>query len=211
VAQPSAAPAPRWRRRRDARPAEIIDAALDAFAEGGFAGTRIDDIARRAGVTVGTVYRYFDGKAALFEAVIRQSIAPTLERGEALARKRGEGAEALVRRLMLGWSRLVLRRARAGILRMVVAEASNFPELTRIYVREIIARAEGILQRALEDGVARGELRPHDTAAVARALAHLVLFGVLYDRALQPFDERDVDPTRSLAAAVDVMLVGLRA
>jgi AcrR family transcriptional regulator len=202
--------APRWRRRRDARPGEIIDAALDCFADRGFAATRIDDIARRAGVTVGTVYRYFDGKAALFEAVIRQSIAPTLERGEVLARKRGEDAEELVRRLMLGWWRLVLRRARAGILRMVVAEASNFPELTRIYVREIIARAERILQRALEDGIARGEFRPHDSVATARALAHLVLFGVLYDRALQPYDDRDGDPTKSLAAAVDVVLAGVR-
>lgn len=201
---------PRWRRRREARPAEIIAAALECFAAHGYAGTRIEDIARQAGVTVGTVYRYFSGKAALFEAVITQSIAPTLSRGEVLARRRGEQADRLLKRLVLGWWRLVHRRARAGIVRMVVAEAANFPELTRVYVREIIARAEDILARALELGVTRGEFRPHDVHATARALSHLVLFGVLYDHALQPFDERYVDATRSLEAMLDVVVDGIR-
>ena len=204
------AEAPRWRRRREARPSEIIAAALECFAAHGYAGTRIEDIAREAGVTVGTVYRYFDGKAALFQAVITQSIAPTLTRGEVLARRRGEQADTLLRRLVLGWWRLVHRRARAGIVRMVIAEAANFPELTRVYVREIIARGEDILARALELGVARGEFRPHDVHATARALSHLVIFGVLYDHALQPFDERYVDATRSLGAMLEVVLDGIR-
>lgn len=201
---------PRWRRRREARPPEIIAAALNCFAAHGYAGTRIEDIARHAGVTVGTVYRYFNGKAALFEAVITQSIAPTLSRGEVLARRRGEQADRLLKRLVLGWWRLVHRRARAGIVRMVVSEAANFPDLTRVYVREIIARAEDILARALELGVQRGEFRSHDVKATARALSHLVLFGVLYDHALQPFDDRYVDATRSLEAMLDVVLDGIR-
>jgi AcrR family transcriptional regulator len=201
---------PRWRRRREARPAEIIAAALECFAAHGYAGTRIEDIARHAGVTVGTVYRYFSGKAALFEAVITQSIAPTLTRGEVLARRRGEEADRLLKRLVLGWWRLVHRRARAGIVRMVVSEAANFPELTRVYVREIIARAEDILARALELGVTRGEFRAHDVHATARALSHLVLFGVLYDHALQPFDDRYVDATRSLETMLDVVIDGIR-
>jgi AcrR family transcriptional regulator len=202
--------APRWRRRREARPPEIIAAALECFAAHGYAGTRIEDISRQAGVTVGTVYRYFDGKAALFEAVITQSIAPTLTRGEVLARRRSEEADRLLKRLVLGWWRLVHRRARAGILRMVVSEANNFPELTRVYVREIVGRAEDILARALELGVSRGEFRPHDVHATARALSHLVLFGVLYDHALQPFDERHVDATRSLEAMLELVLDGIR-
>jgi hypothetical protein len=79
-----------------------------------------------------------------------------------------------------------------------------------VYVREIIARAEDILARALELGVQRGEFRPHDVKATARALSHLVLFGVLYDHALQPFDDRYVDATRSLEAMLDVVLDGIR-
>jgi AcrR family transcriptional regulator len=201
---------PRWRRRRDARPSEIIAAALECFAAHGYAGTRIEEIARRAGVTVGTVYRYFDGKAALFEAVITQGIAPTLTRGEVLARRRGEQSDRLLRRLVLGWWRLAHRRPRAGIVRMVVAEAANFPALTRVYVREVVARAEDILARALDLGISRGEFRPHDVPATARALSHLVLFGVLYDHALLPFDERSVDATRSLEATLDIVLDGIR-
>lgn len=201
---------PKWRRRRDARPGELVAAALEAFADMGYAGTRIEEIARRAGVTVGTIYRYYDGKAALFEAVITQSIAPTLERGESLARRRGDDAELLLRRLVIGWGRLVCRRPRAGIVKMVVTESATFPELTRAYVREIIERGERILARALQHGVERGAFRPHDVQATARTLAHLVLYGALHDRALAAYDDRPFDPIRHIAHGLDLVLAGLR-
>src|SRR5215475_11034572 len=74
---------PRWRRRKEERPAEIIAAALETFAERGFAATRLDDIAERAGVTRGTLYLYFPSKEELFKAVVRQAIVPVIARGDA--------------------------------------------------------------------------------------------------------------------------------
>src|SRR2546430_11962234 len=80
-----AKPQPRWRRRKDDRPAEILSAALDCFAERGFAATRLDDIAARAGVSKGTLYLYFPGKEELFKALVREELLPNVERLEAAA------------------------------------------------------------------------------------------------------------------------------
>src|SRR3954453_15619132 len=76
---------PRWQRRREARPAEILDAALDCFAERGFTATRMDDIAARAGVTKGTLYLYFPTKEQLFKELVRSQLVPHIERLEAAA------------------------------------------------------------------------------------------------------------------------------
>src|SRR5712664_4527940 len=76
---------PRWRRRKDARPEEIVAAALDVFVERGFAAAKLEDVARRAGVTKGTIYLYFENKEALFKAVVRQTIVPAIAKGEAIA------------------------------------------------------------------------------------------------------------------------------
>src|SRR5881394_2807946 len=92
-------PKPRWRRRKDPRPEEIISAALDVFTDRGFAATKLEDIARRAGVTKGTIYLYFDSKEALFKALVRQTIVPIIAQGEALAQSFIGSARELFERL----------------------------------------------------------------------------------------------------------------
>src|ERR1700747_515477 len=106
------APAQRWRRRKEARPGEILSAALSCFAEHGFAATRLDDVAQRAGVTKGTLYLYFPNKEELFKAVVVQGRVPSVERGEALIGEADEhgteprSAAALVAQLIRGWAEL---------------------------------------------------------------------------------------------------------
>src|ERR1700751_6288119 len=90
----------RWRRRKDARPAEILTAALDCFAERGFAATRLDDVAQRAGVTKGTLYLYFDSKEELFKAVVRQALVPNIARSEAMVGDATEPASLILERLL---------------------------------------------------------------------------------------------------------------
>src|SRR6266576_2320929 len=99
---------PRWRRRKDARPEEIVSAALEVFADRGFAATKLEDIARRAGVTKGTIYLYFDSKEALFKALIRQTIVPVIAQGEAVAQSFSGSARELFDRLVREYWRLVL-------------------------------------------------------------------------------------------------------
>src|SRR5437867_12900542 len=127
---------PRWKRRKDARPGEIVAAALDVFVERGYEATKLQEVARRAGVTKGTVYLYFDSKEALFKAVVRETIVPVIAQGEALARSFTGSARELVERLVREYWRLVGETALAGIPKLMMAEAATFPELTRFYYDE---------------------------------------------------------------------------
>src|SRR2546427_11289501 len=131
VTQPKRRAKPRWQRRKDARPAELVAAALEVFVEKGFAATKLADVARRAGVTKGTVYLYFDSKEALFKAVVRETIVPVIAQGEALARSFTGSARELVERLVRGYWRVVRGTARARLPQLVVAAGATVPEPPR--------------------------------------------------------------------------------
>src|SRR6266508_6964415 len=109
---------PRWRRRKNARPEEIVAAALDVFVERGFAATKLEDVARRAGVTKGTIYLYFENKEALFKAVVRETIVPVIAKGEALAKSFTGSARDLFEKLVREYFRLVGETSLSGIPRL---------------------------------------------------------------------------------------------
>src|SRR5437016_10835727 len=123
----------RWRRRKDARPAEILTAALACFAERGFAATRLDDVALRAGVTKGTLYLYFQNKEELFKAVVRQELLPNIARAEAIVGDATEPAAFLLERLIKSFAEVISSPVSA-IPKLVLAEAGNFPDLARFYL-----------------------------------------------------------------------------
>src|SRR2546426_11026716 len=160
VARHPRKPKPRWQRRKDARPEEIVAAALDVFVEHGFAGARLEDVARRAGVTKGTVYLYFTSKEALFKAVVRQTIVPAIAQGEALARSFTGSARELVERLVREYWRLGGETALAGIPKLMMAEAAPFPELTRFYYDEVVARGHRLMAGGIRRGLKNGRIPP---------------------------------------------------
>src|SRR5262249_62066904 len=112
----------RWKRRKEARPAEILDAALDCFAERGFAATRMDDVAARAGVTKGTVYLYFETKEELFKALVRSELLPNVERLEAAAAADVPAAE-LIQGLLAIWATHVFPSRVSVLPKLILAEA----------------------------------------------------------------------------------------
>ena len=127
--------AKRWRRRKDARPPEILDAALAVFAQKGFAATRLDDVAAKAGITKGTIYLYFDSKQALFEALARQSVGAQIDQVTAqLAAFPGSSAD-LLRFVLTTMGRFAMTSDRVVLPRLVLAEAANFPELAEFWRR----------------------------------------------------------------------------
>src|SRR3954469_2599037 len=134
----------RWRRRKEARPAEILAAALDCFAERGFAATRMDDVAARAGVTKGTVYLYFQTKQEMFEALVRSELLPNVERLEAAAAD--ASATVFLERLLDVWATHVFPSRVSVLPKLMIAEAGNFPELARFYLEEVVHRALGLLR-----------------------------------------------------------------
>src|SRR5690348_7307526 len=125
--------ATRWRRRKEARPAEILEAALGFFKERGFAATRLEDVAARAGVTKGTIYLYYPSKEELFKAVVRGELLPNIERMETALSEPGPAA-ALLERLFTIWARDFAPSPASVIPKLVISEAGNFPELARFYL-----------------------------------------------------------------------------
>jgi len=170
--------AKRWERRKEARPAEIVAAALQLFADRGFAATRLEDVATIAGVSKGTVYLYFESKEQLFEAVVREAIAPNIDRAEALV-DTFEGPTAELIRALFEFMAGVLETPLTGVMKLLVAESGNFPQLARLYADLVLRRVFGLLRRILERGVARGELRPLDLdTAVPLVIAPVLLLGL---------------------------------
>src|SRR5213083_2247822 len=115
----SRAARPRWHRRKDARPDEILAAALEVFSDRGFAATKLEDIARRAGVTKGTIYLYFENKQALFKALVRQTIVPVIAQGEVTAQSFTGSARDLFERLVREYWRLVGETSISSIPRLM--------------------------------------------------------------------------------------------
>lgn len=157
-------------RRKTERPDELLEAALALFVERGFAATRMDDVAQRAGVSKGTVYLYWSSKEDLLRTVIQRFLGGHLDRGEELvARHEGTTVDLLRQRYVEWWS-AVLDSPASGVFKLMLAEARNFPDVAQFYQREVVERGRGMVLRMLEHGVARGEFRPVDLEQAAFSL-----------------------------------------
>ncbi len=209
------APSPRrWQRRKDERTGEIIEAALGLFCEKGFSATKLDDIARAAGVTKGTPYLYFDGKEAILKAVVRATLIDRLGEIEAECRDYRGSRTVLIRRLMLKWWDEVGSTELAGLCKLMVAEAANFPELARFYHDEVIVRSRALMHAVLLDGVREGEFRPMpDTDAVIDALQAPLLMNMIWQHSFARFDESATGSytKQRLETTLDLVLAALTA
>jgi len=207
---PEKKPQPRWTRRKDARPEEIIAAALELFVERGYATTRLDDVAARAGVSKGTLYLYFENKEELFKAVVRGNVLPVLQHGEALVENYSGSSADLVRKLVRGWWELTGSTKVAGLPKLVIAEAGNFPDLAKFYYDEVIVRALSMFRRVLQRGRDTGEFREVDIDHLVRvALAPLVMLGV-WGHSFACCEHNQLQPERYLDAYLDMLLHSLR-
>jgi len=204
--------APIRRRRKEARPAELIAAALDLFVEKGFAATRLDDVAMAAGVSKGTLYLYFDSKVALLKAVVEEGIVPVLDQGEdMLSRHQGSTAD-LLRHMILTWWALVGASNLSGICKLVIAEAHNFPEFAGYYHDRVIARGHDLMRRVLEAGIASGEFRKIDIEPAIDVIFAPVLMLAIWRHSFAGCCgvEHDHDPQHYLTVHLDLLLNGLK-
>lgn len=171
---------PRWHRRKEARPAEILEAAMHEFTERGYAATRLEDIARRAGCTKGTIFLYFDTKEDLLEAVVRDTVLPQVQDVEAIvAAHSGTYRDLLLQVMHARWNALVNSR-QSGLPKLMLAEAANFPELARFHFEEVVLRLHALVVRVLRAGIASGEFRDHDPELVARVAMAPILTASLW-------------------------------
>ncbi len=197
--------APRWRRRKGARPQEIVDAALAVFGERGFAAARLEDVAARAGVSKGTLYLYFPNKEELFKAVVREAILPNLEMAERLLAGAQGPSFAVLETLLTLFAARILKSRAGAIPKLIVAEAGNFPDLARFYYEEVIRRAFALLGAVLERGIARGEFRPVDVDSTVRLIVAPMLMSALWRSSFEALEDRPLDVPALLKAHLDAL------
>ena len=179
----------RWRRRKQARPEEIIEAALALFTEKGYAATRLDDVAKRAGISKGTLYLYFDSKEAIFRAVVETLIGPHLQQIEKLVDEFSGSNQALLRQLIHGWWKNVGESSLSAIPKLIVSESGNFPELAAYFVKHVIKRGRKVFVRVLERGMAAGEFRECDAQMAARLLLAPLVHTAIWKHSLCHWDD----------------------
>ena len=200
---------PRWQRRKDARPEELIAAALDEFVERGYEAAKLADVARRAGVTKGTIYLYFDNKEALFKALVRETIVPVIEQGEALAKSFTGSARDLFEQLIREYFRLVGDTSLSGIPRLMIAEARNFPQLARFYYEEVITRGHRLMGGVLERGIKAGEFRKVDVPVATKLAMAPLMHAVVARKAFAACMPEGFDVARYLDTHIDLYLHGI--
>lgn len=203
-------PVPRWRRRKSARPAELIDAALAVFVERGYTATRLDDVARHAGVTKGTMYLYFENKEALFKAMVRDRIVGHIAASEELVESfEGSAREMLVLLMERWWARSV-EGPMSGLSKLVMSEVGTFPDLARFYHSEVVTRSLKLFEHALRLGMARGEFRRVDPAMAARlAVAPMMMAALWQHTFARCVEGARIESRKHFEAHVETLLAGL--
>jgi len=200
---------PRWHRRKEERPAEILDAALTEFVARGYSATRLEDVARRAGCTKGTIFLYFANKEELFKALVRQTVLPRIQQAEAMVEQHQGSYSDLLQKLMRSrWEAVVNSRA-SCLPKLLFAEAKNFPELARFHFEEVVSRHQALVERVLNAGIAAGEFREHDAESVARIAAAPLLLASLWKHSFEPHAVVHIDPERFFEASLDLLLRGI--
>jgi len=208
----SATPSPTPRqRRKEARPQELLDAALDLFVERGFAATRSEDVAARAGVSKGTLYLYYPSKEDLLKEAIRHNVVNQIAEGADIVQQfDGSSAELLATMLRLWWERIGETRA-SGVIKLMTSEVRNFPELAQFYVDEVINPSNELVAHILQRGIDRGEFRPGlDVPEVVHALVGPMVLMVLNKHSLGACSAAFLlDPKAVMEALIDLALHGL--
>lgn len=207
--QTDTVPAARWTRRKQARPAEILDAALTVFAEKGYAGTRMDEIARRAGVTKGTIYLYFESKETVFKTLVRESIGATLAGVTAGVGNFQGSAKDLIRFALGAMGHLLTASDRVVLPKIIIAESGNFPELAHFYREEIIDKGIALMSSLIERGIARGEFRNVPVQHAVRLCIAPVLLGAIWRVTFGQFDPEPYDYKGLIDTHLDVLFRGL--
>jgi AcrR family transcriptional regulator len=199
-------------RRKETRPQELLDAALALFVEKGFAATRAEEVAQRAGVSKGTLYLYYPSKEELFKAVVRQNLSSLIAEGmQLLACFEGSSADLLALLIQTWWERFGNTPA-SGIHKIVISEVRNFPELAQFYTDEVVIPADELFGRCVERGVARGEFRPMPTHEVALALIAPLIFMAIHRHTFgccPVHGAADINPELMLRTHLDLVLRGL--
>lgn len=210
-ADTSSIPGARRERRKEARPGELLDAALDLFVEKGYAATRVEEVAARAGVSKGTLFLYFASKDELFKAVVRESISGRLvEWNSEFEAFQGSSCDMLGYCMHSWWERVGATKA-SGLTKLIMSEAGNFPDIAAFYQQEVVLPGHLLIRRILQRGIDRGELRGMDLDYAVYSVVAPMIFLILSRHSMGTCipDLAGLDPERYIATQLGIILNGL--
>jgi len=211
LSDPLASPSVRRERRKEARPGELLDAALDLFVEKGFAATRVEEVAARAGVSKGTLFLYFPSKDELFKAVVRQSISGRLvdwlSDFEAFSGTTGEMLDFCMTRW---WDRVGATKA-SGLTKLIMSEAGNFPDIAAFYHQEVVQPGHALIRRILQRGIDSGEFRDLDLDCAVYSVVAPMVYLMLSQHSAGVCMPNDfsLDPKKYIASQLRIVLNGM--
>lgn len=205
------APQKRERRKQD-RPGELLEAALDLFVEKGFAATRVEEVAAQAGVSKGTLFLYFPSKEELFKAVIMENVARPVAEGFREAEAFEGSSAALLEWVMLEWWRRYGATKASGISKLMMSEAGNFPALAEFFRNTVIEPSHNLVRFILQRGIDRGEFRPMNIQAVVHSVIAPLIFLVMEKHAQGACcqNPQALDPETLLSHHADLLVRGLK-
>ncbi len=199
---------PSYQRRKEDRPQEITEAAFTAFAEKGYAGTRIEEVARRAGVSKGLMYLYFKTKEELFKAVVRSVVVPQVDLLERELDAAAPSAEAYLRGPVLAFMKGVPGSRISVVIRLLIAEAPRHPDLVEFYWQNVASRGLAALRKLLDRGVATGEFKQTAVNELPQLLIAPVITSVIWNIV---FAERSLDTDTLIETHMDMALDYIKA
>ena len=199
---------PRYQRRKEDRPQEITEAAFGAFAENGFTATKVEDVARRAGVSKGLLYVYFKTKEELFKAVVRSVVTPRLDELTRTLDASDLSAEAFIRGPVLEFMKRVPGSPVSVVIRLMISEAPKHPDLVEYYWQNVASRGLGALRQLLRRGVENGEFRETAVNELPQLLVAPVMMSIVWGIV---FADRSLDTDRLIETHVDMILAYIKA
>jgi AcrR family transcriptional regulator len=201
---------PKFRRRPADRPAEILSAALEVFAERGFQAARLEEVARRAGVSKGALYLYFETKADLFRAVVTDAISPNIERTKAVATSDVPFEQAVRMGVGMLAGKVVTDRRITGVVKLVIAESRNHPELATIWHETVVEPGIQMMTSQIVEAQKRGEVRPGDPRLYAFSLMGPMVLSMVWRETFEPIGAAPVDVVKLADQHLDTILRGMR-
>ena len=199
---------PKYQRRKEDRPQEIADAAFEAFAEKGYAATRIDDVARRAGVSKGLTYLYYKTKEDLFKAVVKNVVVRRVDALIGAVETSQLSSEDFIRGPLLTFMKKVPGSPVAIVIRLLISEGSRHPDLVEYYYDNVVARGLGAIRRFVERGVERGEFRREALDLQPHLFLAPMMLSMIWRLV---FTEKPLDTDDLMESQVDMLLTQLRA
>ena len=198
------------KRRPRARPAEILAAALDLFAERGFSATRMQDVASRAGLSKAAIYLYFKDKMALLQALVQTTVGTNLGMAKSLAANHQGSVTELLQAVMVFMAGRVGETRMPDLMKLIISESRAHPEIGRFYLDNVINQGLPFFESLIARGVASGEFRAVDPKLAVKSMIAPLLLAALWRTTFEPLGAEPIDMVAYARHNQEMLLRGLR-